>query len=645
MASNHTPDTTNSGNSSSGNVVQSDAAISTSRRRKYVSTACQSCRKAKIKCDGANPCQRCIHRAVECIRDELKDGRRVRKRDFEELHARANALDTLVESIQSSDDESIRELVRLIRGEGSIKDITQHARGILTRNKEIRSRSHPRIRHSVLSIASLIDEPPFQVPAQPWTNVTTDDNAVSHLISAYFTWQYHQYPSVVPDILVREMNAQDTSSQLCSSLLVNTILFNACMYTDHVCAFANPGDPSTRGLHYLEEATRLWNLEEGSVSLTTHQALPSMMAGLVVIARDRAGLLYTGRLSALTTELIMKVKASKRQGKTEFTSDDFQRSYRSSIWASYNIRMELALAYRRSSELQKPQVKRPFVDNELQYQTVWRPYPDLGPEAPLCQFMINDARFDLSEITAELVPLSLSGDPQDSPLPGHIILDKVEKQVRLGEVEARLLTWQRSLPPGTRIEDALGAFATSPLVDLHLAYYSRYINIQSILLHDTDIHDAKKPGVEEKLIQSCKTVADLCMTCFAPVHVQTAALAAYSLMDLLTRAEVRDSFHVMIVALSGSSRRWPLVRGILKVLWHTLQERKLDAYLAEATVTLLKLSAVDNWGLQDHRLFEGSAYPNISVANEKGLEFAEMSDLLNQYSLLNTDDDTKVPIK
>lgn len=53
------------------------------------------------------------------------------------------------------------------------------------------------------------------------------------------------------------------------------------MYTDHPCAFSVPSDSSSRGVHFREEAMRLFALEEGRTSLATVQAMPSLCFGYV----------------------------------------------------------------------------------------------------------------------------------------------------------------------------------------------------------------------------------------------------------------------------------------------------------------------------------------------------------------------------
>lgn len=165
---------------------------------------------------------------MNCVVDESRDGRRGRKRTLDQLYSKADALDVLLSSLQATDDRSVRDLIVLIRDEASLEDIVEHARLVL-RHSDQNSVSRARIRRTVMDVASLIDEPPIRVPAKPWTNVTEDDSAVSHLISVYFTWHHYGYPSIDQDIFVRAMTSKDLSSQFCSPFLVNSLLLIACV--------------------------------------------------------------------------------------------------------------------------------------------------------------------------------------------------------------------------------------------------------------------------------------------------------------------------------------------------------------------------------------------------------------------------------
>lgn len=80
-----------------------------------------------------------------------------------------------------------------------------------------------------MDIHYLCDDAPFKVPAKPWTNVTEDNDLVSHLISLYFTWDYPFYSFLDCEVFVRHMAAGNLESEFCSPFLVNAVLANACV--------------------------------------------------------------------------------------------------------------------------------------------------------------------------------------------------------------------------------------------------------------------------------------------------------------------------------------------------------------------------------------------------------------------------------
>ena len=198
------------------------------RSATHAVTACESCKKHKRKCDQNQPCSVCISKGVQCIYDESKDGRRGRKRHLDELTARSDALDILLGSIRASNNESLQELLTLARANVSVDELVQVANKVIKQN-ELRGKSRARLRQAVLSIASLTEDPPVRVPASPWTRMTDDDEAVSHLVSVYFTWHHCCYASLDRDLFVQDMKSKDLSSQFCSPFLVNCILFVACV--------------------------------------------------------------------------------------------------------------------------------------------------------------------------------------------------------------------------------------------------------------------------------------------------------------------------------------------------------------------------------------------------------------------------------
>ena len=89
--------------------------------------------------------------------------------------------------------------------------------------------SNPRKRRMVMSIQSLSDEPLFDLPAKPWTNVTDDEHFVSHLVSLYFTWEHAACHIIDRELFLEDMKGGRLDSQCCSPLLVNALLATACV--------------------------------------------------------------------------------------------------------------------------------------------------------------------------------------------------------------------------------------------------------------------------------------------------------------------------------------------------------------------------------------------------------------------------------
>lgn len=146
---------------------------------------------------------------------------------MEELYAKVNVFDTLLDPVRTTDDKSVAKVVKLIRNGASLDEIDQHARGTL--QSAGTSQALERTSNTVMSIAALVDEPPIHVPATPWTTVTEDDDFVSHLISMYFTWHHESYPCIDKDLFVRKMTDENTTSRFCSPFLANCILLTACV--------------------------------------------------------------------------------------------------------------------------------------------------------------------------------------------------------------------------------------------------------------------------------------------------------------------------------------------------------------------------------------------------------------------------------
>ncbi|ETI22501.1 hypothetical protein G647_06576 [Cladophialophora carrionii CBS 160.54] len=252
--------------------------------KRNASMACQGCKLSKRKCNGLLPCSNCLATHKICNYDPSQDGRRKqgRKRRLDELELRSQALDKLLSSLKSSSSSEAAQLLELIKGDASLEEIVRfldrhpgkladEARATLSPSPPLGSQQR-----RMLTLTELTDNPTYKVTAAPWTTVTEDDFFVSHLLSAYLSWYHWYYHNFDERLFLGAMAAGDLGSIYCSPFLVNAVLGMGCMFSDHPAVFATPGDLSSRGLQFYNEAYRLWMLEEGKPSLTNIQGFTLM---------------------------------------------------------------------------------------------------------------------------------------------------------------------------------------------------------------------------------------------------------------------------------------------------------------------------------------------------------------------------------
>ena len=183
----------------------------------------------------------------------------------------------IIATIRAADDESLHDLINVVRSGADLQQLAVHVRNTLRMSPPIRdafsqinfgssdhtnlqtSASLQRIPTGSLSgtsrssstrtihehepeFASLlrkrrqrtgrIDDvvnPPISVSAKPWTSVTDDDEFVSHLFSLWFTWAHPWWHWVDEHLFLSSMRKGDLNNPNCSPFLVNMILADSCV--------------------------------------------------------------------------------------------------------------------------------------------------------------------------------------------------------------------------------------------------------------------------------------------------------------------------------------------------------------------------------------------------------------------------------
>jgi len=196
------------------------------------------------------------------------------KRTIKELNDYKVLLDSLLTTIRSEPQDKFIELRHLIRSNGSLRDIARAVGSPVTKfthseslskaslatmsedgdqhldssyleqletsrrrpseldqiptsseeeypQRSPRAAFHPYAR---ITLESLCDIPLYKVSARPWTDVTHDDDFVSHLVSLYFTWDHPCAQFLDQGTFIDHMKRGDVNSQFCTPLLVNSLL-------------------------------------------------------------------------------------------------------------------------------------------------------------------------------------------------------------------------------------------------------------------------------------------------------------------------------------------------------------------------------------------------------------------------------------
>ena len=73
-------------------------------------------------------------------------------------------------------------------------------------------------------VAQVQPEPFMQVQAKLWTDVEISDRLCSHLITLFFTWDFHYTPLIPRDRFITDLRRGEESSQFCTKFLVNALL-------------------------------------------------------------------------------------------------------------------------------------------------------------------------------------------------------------------------------------------------------------------------------------------------------------------------------------------------------------------------------------------------------------------------------------
>ncbi|TGZ82503.1 hypothetical protein EX30DRAFT_394788 [Ascodesmis nigricans] len=334
-------------------------------KRRCVSNACIACRRRKSKCDGNMPscaaCASVYH--TECVYDPNSDLRRkgatVQKQ--EPSPARKETLQVLMESVLTSTEDRVLDLVHRIRSATNLEELAaelkrEHRNPTPMTDSTLEgsspeSNGSPESLEAELSgkMATLrVDEGQVRflgatsnlvfIPASrddeaaelenisesdqlqhdatmailSWTNATENAQMIAHFIQLYFTYHYTFFTTLSKELFFPQFyqgwektRRKKPHEIYCTPFLVNVMLALGCHFSSLPEARAIASEPDTVGDQFFEEAKYHMMTEDAYArpTLTNIQALALMSVREAGCGRESAGWAYSGMSFRMATEM------------------------------------------------------------------------------------------------------------------------------------------------------------------------------------------------------------------------------------------------------------------------------------------------------------------------------------------------------
>jgi Arc/MetJ family transcription regulator len=300
----------------------------------------------------------------------------------------------------------------------AVFEVTSHALPLSAEQTEAWASGSETIYMKPYNKAELIDPYISNIQISKWTSVETDDELLRALLRAYFLHDYANYTCFQKDIFLQAMRDNDT--QLCSPLLVNAILAEACHSYRKVTHRAQYWRPETLGHRFLIETKRLWALESGKSKLTTLHAAMVLHIIYTMNGMDQVGISYLLQSVRLAQDLRL-FAPEQTEGRTR-TARVF------TAWALYRWQSLQALHNMRPPLIREPPATpMPDLNEEpTWYGELWLRYPPSSTLVPMHFGYVYRAQTELRHIANSIACMMFTSQGRVLSLPASE-LDRLQK--------------------------------------------------------------------------------------------------------------------------------------------------------------------------------------------------------------------------
>ncbi|KAI5209046.1 hypothetical protein E4T39_01043 [Aureobasidium subglaciale] len=508
-------------------------------------------------------------------------------------------------------------------------------------------------------------EPPYKLPAKPWTTLTDDDDLVSHLVSLYLEWVNPFFRPLEEDLFVAAMQAGDLDSEYCSPFLVNSILGYACLYSEREGAFFQPDDYLTRGQQFHDEAFRLWQLEEGRATLKNLQALAIMYPGCILRGKDKLGVSTCAVITQLCRD-VPKTLPTPCSSHTPTHKDmmNYQRARKGASWAAFACDMATANTILQPASNTKCKDDLPTAAELMTSPTrVWTGYPHQNKSDILDTSALWIAHCRLTQLTWKAQRLLYASDRSDPLFP-----------VRVEALTEEMNGWKRTLPQSLHFRGRLPA----PVYDLHSCYAAVIIALYSLFQpigatqssstnESSPIQEIHSPetALQQNIRQgreantralfarvmrdrAIATAQDMAvkmgnfrhhygLKIIPPYFVQANGVVCFTLLQDLSNPASAAAFKEAFRCLLGAGMQLLWARGMARMLHLTAQNTGIQ--LPKAIETMLEAVADTAWKKSDTDMLS-SCWPNYAIAKDAKIgESVMMGDLIKKWERVALDEE------
>ncbi|KAL4794705.1 hypothetical protein BDV19DRAFT_389836 [Aspergillus venezuelensis] len=523
-------------------------------RGKKASLACTECRKRKSK--ARTP-------FLAYLFDRRRRGGLERRLDA--LEQDRTLLLRLVDSIRIESLEGATRILDFVRDDVSLDDIRQYlARGPSPRG----------IENSQLQDFS---NPPYRVPACPWTSVTTDSNYVSHLISLYFTWDFPTQRWIDRELFVRDMQNGSVDCEFCSPLLVNALLAVACCYSE-LAGQSSSIDPVLPGRSsFYHEAQRLLDLEQEPISLTGFQGRTWIM-GKHALAWQ-----YLSEIATCTRDLTIRRDALTAKG--DIRHQEMKHALDIAITGSFSA------PHVAFPGLHQP----PIVLKAMPEPTTCRTLPPIHDvEDMWCPYTTEKELITLPVaahsgcVSTELFNLQLIlWEISNNPFRNVEQLSFTNEEMA-HSFHQRLKQWAMELPECLTLTSLLSSTLTPALLDMHAIITifdgSPAVNQLALGISERNFQTTRVSSAQSICALLEKSVSRWSVLYMPFIFIRYALMALSTLLVDLDNVDSKAYFVNSYTALHTLSLRFPMAREVLQIIVE--QARQLQATLPTEVMCL-----------------------------------------------------------